>query len=623
MQFFKNVNAVSDLYSIHGDIKAFQGSLEKTDNGFYYSNDELELQTELPWHVLSDVYKRRDTVTNISAREITFSAVQAKFVFSGGEYEVYTQYSEWCAESQGAWQPLVTEICAGNNDIRMNTGSVPFVAIYNRQNGRGVVFHILAESKWSFKVKKCYSQTGHRKTVTVELGMNDSGFAYKLKPGESLKLPDILFYEFRSKTDLDAYKLHRYCNFVMPARELPVIYNSWMSKFDNISYDILSEQLEKAKAIGAEYFVIDAGWFGEPNNWFDSVGDWQECTTASMAGRMKEFADKVRGYGLKFGIWFEIERAAKNSQAVKNYPQHYVYEGGNYFVNFAKKETCDYIFDIVSSIVNRYGVEFIKFDFNAELSYDPTGRAFKDYFKGYNGFIRHLGKEFPTLYLQNCASGGLRMAMGALKGFDSFWMSDNHSLYTQLEIFKNTMIRMPSRALERWITIRSYENFEPLYGGGKTEKILVSGDAGWGHMEAVTESFLRNSIFGGPIGISCDLTKISEKVFNILKEEIERFKDEREFWTESECHILCDTESLLILQFNDRAFKKIKIYTYLKVPHQNEVTVYPVNGAFGRYDVNGKILHTNDLFDQGIEIKLGDRFTSEAITLVKIDDEAE
>ena len=617
MQFFKNVSVAKDLYSIYGDIKEFQGSLEKTGNGFYYANDELEMQTELLHHE-TGVCKRRDSVTNVSSREITLSGAQAKFVFSGGEYEVYTQYSEWCAESRGAWQPLVTEVCAANDDTRMNTGSVPFVAIYNLQTQRGVAFHILAESKWSFRVKKRYSQTGQRKTVTVELGIHDGNFAYKLKPGETLKLPDILFYEFFHKTDMDAYNLHRYCNEVMPARSLPVIYNSWMSKFDNISYDILSEQLEKAKELGAEYFVIDAGWFGKPNEWFDSVGDWEECTDASMAGRMKEFADKVRAEGLKFGIWFEIERAAKASKAVKEFPQHYFYEGGNYFVNFAAPETCDYIFEAVARIVRRYGVEFIKFDHNAEISYDSSGRAFIDYFKGYNGFIRRLGKEFPTLYLQNCASGGLRMAMGALKGFDSFWMSDNHSLYAQLEIFKNTMLRMPSRALERWITIRSYENFEPLYGGGRTEKILVSGDAGWGHMEAVNESFLRGSIFGGPIGISCDLTKISDKVFGILKEEIESFKSERDFWINSECRILCDTPSLLILQFSDYSMSNIKVFTYLKVPHQNEVTVYPKCSFFAQYEVAGKVVSGEALFVDGYEIKLGDRYTSQSVTFKEI-----
>jgi len=545
----------------------------------------------------------------------TLFAAQSKFVFDGGEYEVYTQYSEWCSESMGSWQPLISEVSAGNNDTRMNVGSVPFFAIFNTQTDRGVAFHILANSKWSFRVKRSYSQTGHDKKVTVELGISDRGLSYVLGAGEELELPEILFYEFKNKKDLDAYKLHRYINDIYPAKEFPIIYNSWMSRFDNISYDILSEQLDRAERIGAEYFVIDAGWFGRPNDWADQVGYWHESSEFSMQGRMAEFADKVRSRGLKFGLWFEIERAAKKSPAVEQHPEHYFFEGGQYFVNFANPETVDYIFGEVARNVRKYGIEFIKFDHNAEISIDPTNRAFAEYFKGYREFIFRLGREFPSLYLQNCASGGLRMALSELRGFDSFWMSDNHSLYTQLEIFKGTLVRMPSRALERWITIRSLENFEPLYGGGVTEKILVSGDAAWGHMEAVSESFLTASVVGGPIGISCDLTKLSENVLSILERTVSDYKKERDFWRTSECRILTDTPSLLVLQFSDKELDTIKIYAYVKVPHQNEVTVYPVISDGKEYSVLGSKYSSDRIASDGITLALGDRFSASSLAL--------
>ena len=60
------------------------------------------------------------------------------------------------------------------------------------------------------------------------------------------------------------------------------------------------------------------------------------------------------------------------------------------------------------------------------------------------------------------------MALGNLQGFDSFWMSDNHSLYAQLEIFKNSICRLPCRALERWITIQSLDCIK----GRSREQIL-------------------------------------------------------------------------------------------------------------------------------------------------------
>ena len=58
-----------------------------------------------------------------------------------------------------------------------------------------------------------------------------------------------------------------------------------------------------------------------------------------------------------------------------------------------------------------------------------------------------------------------------------------------------------------------------------------------------------------------------------------------EFWQSSECRILCDTDSLTVLQYNDAEFKKIKIFTYSNISVQNSLTVYPVT------DVSALLAH--------------------------------
>ena len=124
-------------------------------------------------------------------------------------------------------------------------------------------FHVVADSLWSIKVKN-YFQSAVDKTVEIELGVMSRGLNYVLEPDEELTLPTVLFYEFRNKTDMDCYKLHRYLNDIYPAQSLPIVYNTWMGLFDVLDFDRVVEQLLRAKALGAEYFVIDAGWFGPP-----------------------------------------------------------------------------------------------------------------------------------------------------------------------------------------------------------------------------------------------------------------------------------------------------------------------------------------------------------------------
>lgn len=604
------VNYAEDLYALRGDFPLLQREVEKTEDGYRYEDDGITVTTKIE-HCEDGINLRTDRVKNTSDHDVDLHAALSRFAFHGGEYEVYTQYSEWIAESIGQWQPLLSEVSGCNEDIRMNANNNPFVAIYNTQNGHGTAFHILADSTWRYRVKKWYKQREPRILRTlVELGINDRDFSLKLAPGEELVLPTILYYDFTEKRDMEAYRLHRWCNKTYPARSMPVIYNSWLARGDLATFDLLVAQLAVAKRIGVDYFVMDAGWFGPPEGWYGSVGDWVESPESGLAGKLGVLADLVRAEGIKFGLWFEIERAALTSKAYRDNPQYYIAEGKNAFIDFSNPEACDYIFDAIASQIRKYGIEFVKFDFNAPITFDHNRHAFLDYFKGYRAVIERLGKEFPTLYLENCASGGLRMALANLRGFDSFWVSDNHSLYEELEIYKNTILRMPCRAIEKWITVQSHQLKHKSY-----ECILMSGDAGFRHVDSVTEAFLRAAAVGGPIGISCDLTAFSDQLIEILRDHVAQYKTERDFWMNAECHILADSPTVLALQFTDRRYDEIKIYTYAKRAHQNGIIVYPACDENAIYeDEEGNRISGKDLARDGVELSFVNKFVINAYT---------
>lgn len=606
------VNGIGDLFVLNGSMSLPVGEVEKTENGYRFEKDGYALTVALEYH-RSGVIKRSDRIKNVSDQPIDLRCILSKFQFNGGEYEVYTQYGEWCEEGRAVWAPLNNEIGARSEDVRMNYGVSPFTAIYNRQTGRGYAFHLLANSMWQIHVRKQYIQIGHVATVAVELGINERGFSYTLAPNEELELPAVLYYEFRNKTDLDAYKLHRYCNDVYPAREFPIIYNSWMGFFDRITVEQLESQFERAKKLGVEYFTVDAGWFGAPYQWYDRVGDWQESPESGLGGKMRELADRIRENGMKFGLWFEIERAAKGSQAVANHPDYYIEEDGKCFVNFAKPEVCDYIFEALASQIRKYDVRFIKFDFNARMSYDENDHAFLEYFKGYRAFIQRIRDTFPDLYLENCASGGLRMALASLEGFDSFWMSDTHSMFKQQEIFKSTILRMPCRALEKWITL---QNFEMPSSRRDDGRVIVTGDSAYHHIDVIGDTYLQAASVGGPIGFTCDLCKISDETLEMLASHIATYKQEREFWKRAECRILSDTPDMLVLQFSDESLDTVYVYAFCKGYHQISLTVYPVCTTNAVYtDENGTVYTGYTIDQNGIELGV---YAQNAATWVKL-----
>jgi len=602
MRFLEHTQTIEQLMTLSGDFPLPEGPVEQLEDGFSFATDTLTIRAKVETHP-AGVWTRQDSIQNISDRAVTIRTALSRFQLTSWEVEVYTQFSQNCDEYQGRWQPLVTEISAHNYELRQSFGNSPFAAVYDLQTHRGGAFHVADSCLWRINVRRDFTQAFKRRYTAVELGPDPRNFACVLQPGETLTLPAIVYYEFRSKTDMDAWKLHRWCKATYMPEKFPVVYNSWMSKFDLISHELLSQQLEIAKELGMEYFVIDAGWFGEPYNWFPSAGDWKESEAFGMKGRMKEFADDVRAAGLKFGLWFEIERAGLLSQAYQEHPQFYLVEEKKAFVNFADPAACDYIFGVLAENVRKYGIEYIKFDFNAAVTFDPDRRAFLKYFEGYGAFIRRIRETFPGIYLEGCASGGMRIAISSLKYFDSFWLTDNQNQKDQLRIFKDAVVRMPARALENWVTISSLVNQTPGLKGGEPE-LTLSGNSSWNYVESMTESFLFASMWGGPMSVSCDLTRLSPAMRKKLAERAALMKTQRDYWLTAETRILTDTPAITALQYSDEAMTDIRVYVFNNVPQQNFYTVYPVCDPDAVYaDAEGVEYTGRQLDETGIEVK--------------------
>lgn len=522
----------------------------------------------------SGVSCRVDTVKNTSDTTLNLHSLNVRFTLDGGEYEVYTQYNAWQNESLGAWQSLVTEITASVDSFRTCYGAAPFLAVWNKQTGRGIAFHYLPDCAWRMSARRStIDGQGENSQIVIEMGPTERGLNVSLEAGESITLPEVWYYEITDRVSMDSWKLHRYCHKRYPRGTLPVIYNTWMCRFDNVDYDTVAEQVAPAAEVGAEYFVLDAGWFGKGAGWSQSVGDWKENKDTRYAGRMKELADLVRRHGMKFGLWFEPERVSPESDAMAAHPSYFLKGNvGFCFTDFANPDAVRFILDAVSETIEEYGVEFVKFDFNADLLFDSRCTAFLEYFKGYHAFLTGLKQRFPQLYIENCASGGERLNLANIQDFESFWYSDCQSPYYGMRMIKDGMRRMPPQMFERWYVAQS----ATFFGAGKQqEKLLVCEDGTWDHVAAAQPSFMEAFMTGGPIGISCDLTGLSAADFDFLKSHIAKFKEEREYWRTVECRILSDNGSMLVLQYNDPEFKTVRLQAIASKVAQGRLFMYP------------------------------------------------
>ena len=617
MNYLSKELRAQEFWKISGDFGKLTGEVQQNGNEYITENEAVRVTAK----IIKDktgIIQRKDAVENISNRPVTLYTLFSRFVMHGGEYGVYTQYNGWCDESDGAWQKLVTSVGAKSESVRSANNATPFMALWNEQTQRGVAFHLLPNSAWEIQTSRFYI-SGEAAAVEVVLGVLRDGLRLTLAPGEIVELPEILYYEFQNKTDMDCWKLHTYLHKTYPRKEMPIIYNSWLYKFDRFTYEDIEMQVEKAAELGVEYFVIDAGWFGNGQRWIKCRGDWEEALSSGFCGRMNEISQMVRDEGMKFGFWIEAESATASTKIVAEHPEYFLEENGNYFLNFAREDAREHIYNTLCALIERYHAAFIKFDFNADLKFDPEGTAFIPYFVGYGKFIEKLRNQYPGLYMENCGSGGIRMSIRDGIQFDSFWLSDNQSPYESLRIFKDTMLRMPPQWIECWSAITTWEKFQPQYWNlDGADKIISSNDATWNDIVGVHESFLQGVMTGGPIGLSFDLTSLSDFVFAGLQDFFKRIKENRAFWQEAVCHILTDTETMLVLEFRNEDFSKVELVVFAKKTVQAGICVYPVVAPQCTYRLSDGTVKTSEQLDEeSIDFAINERYSAQFMTLEK------
>ena len=587
-----------DIWNISGDFGRV-----KTDD-FEYATETYRIKSKCTEDE-NKVYHYTGEFKNISDKKISLNCLKAKFHLGGGEFAVYTQYNGWQNENIGGWQLLNTEVTASVRSIRAAYGAAPFMAIKNKQTGRGTVFHLLPDYEWSIQAR-LVPKGGETAKAEVEIGVNSENFLYELLPNESIKTPEIIFYEFKNDTDLDCWKLHSYWIKNYKRKSMPIVYNTWLCRFDRINYENIDNQIAKAEKIGAEYFVIDAGWFGSGEDWGKQRGDWFENMTGGFCGTMNKISENVGKHNMKFGLWFEIESASAEARVLKERGEYFRESNGLFFLDFSNPEAVEYIFEVLKENIEKYNIEYLKFDFNQDMDFDDEHGAYIDYFKGYRSLTDKIKSSYPNIYLENCASGGMRADLRNSKDFDSFWLSDNQSPYEGMRIFKEGIKRLPPQCIEKWAVLRSIKDFAPDCYCKENEKIISTNDAIWDGTVGVHQSFLNGFLSGGPIGISCDLNEMSDKLLDNISHHTAHFKEERSFWENAVCRICADTDKILILEY--RAFDKAKIIIYTYKIMQDAVYVYPDVNENYIYTVENREMTGKDISENGIRVALAGNY---------------
>lgn len=207
-------------------------------------------------------------------------------------------------------------------------------------------------------------------------------------------------------------------------KKMSLIFNDYMNcLMGEPTEEKIASLIEPAADCGAEYFVIDAGWYGEPNvSWWDTVGAWEPNPIRFPSG-LKATTTKIRKAGMIPGLWLEPEVIGVNSPIANEIPPeayfqrygHRIIEQGRFQLDFRHKDVRRRLDLIVDRLVYEFDVGYFKFDYNIDVTQGTDigctspGDGLLEHRRAYMGWINALYDRHPDLVIESCSSGGQRL----------------------------------------------------------------------------------------------------------------------------------------------------------------------------------------------------------------------
>ena len=298
-----------------------------------YTGTRASLEIEARYAARGDtgVITRRLTLANTGTAPIRVRMDSLALELPPGEYDLSCLWGGWGRERQLATEPLGP----GRRDFvsrrgRSTNGYASWFSLHNKTLGVQYAAELAYSGNWEMSFERYPGSAPlAADNLDVRMGMRfDSGGVLTLAPGRRFELPAVAMTASGGSFDDAANHLHRYQReFVMarnPANQPPLVqFNSWYPFQGKLTIADTKRLADAASGIGAEVFVLDAGWYNK-KDWSRELGDY-EADPVGFPGGLAELGAYVRSKGMKFGIWTEIENLG-TGQVRLNYTINQVWD---------------------------------------------------------------------------------------------------------------------------------------------------------------------------------------------------------------------------------------------------------------------------------------------------------
>lgn len=476
----KNTSSIIEA-SVSGQNKASHGGtkivISSEGNNFKYvshslENNKLIIIQETPVIRAETVFEGFDDtdtvavyskVTNITGKQITLEEVSSAII--GGITPVDRKnvdnmfLTTFVQSHHGECQPLrlsfedcgffthphqsgfQKKISFANVGGWSTKERLPQGIVENSETNDFLMFQIESSNDWFFEISSrdedMYLCTGLANTIC-------GSWWKKLAPGESYTTITTAISTGKSINEVvgEMTKYRRHISGLSGCdNHLPTIFNEYM----HLAWDSPSEETTRKYApivakTGVEYYVIDCGWFDEvdPSVIYHYLGAWKESKTRFPSG-LKKTMDFIKSLGMKPGLWIEPEIIGHKCAEMQEF-----YDGDCFwqrngerltifnrqFLDYRHPKVIDYMSETIRRMVEDYGAEYIKFDWNqdpgvgTDFNADSFGDGLEKCNQAFLNWIESMKKRFPHVVFEGCASGGMRMDYKSLRAFSLVSTSD-------------------------------------------------------------------------------------------------------------------------------------------------------------------------------------------------------
>lgn len=354
------------------------------------------------------------------------------------------------------------------------------------------------------------------------MGIHPETFCWTLDSGDSFYTPEVILSCSDEGMDKLSAQFHRIirenvCRGKYKMAERPVLINNWEATYFDFDEEKIFNIAKKASELGVDMMVLDDGWFGKRDSDSAGLGDWF-VNEDKIKGGLERLVGKINNLGMKFGIWFEPEMISEDSNLYREHPDWAIQIPGRkptrgryqLVVDMTRQDVRDYLYQVISNVLDNANVEYIKWDMNRsisdwyslELSSDRQGEMPHRYVLGVYELLERLTTDYPYVLFEGCSGGGGRFDAGMLYYCPQIWCSDDTDAYERTKIQYGTSFFYPIS------TVGSHVSAVPNHQTGRMTPLET---------RAVTA-------MAGSFGYELDLNTLSDKDKAEVAEQIVRFK---------------------------------------------------------------------------------------------------